>query len=208
MKERPILFSGPMVRAILNGTKTQTRRVVKLKGGTAGLDTMCPRSENEFVDIVFRELEKKCPYGQPGDRLWVKEAHFESRKWRHAPLFAVAPDFMYRADYEYREEPRSVIGCHHWRPSIFCTRQASRITLEVVSVRVERLQDISEVDAVAEGIEPVQMPTGVVMFYDYLKKRASVARAVSSYATLWESINGAGSWAANPWVWVVEFNRR
>lgn len=182
MKERPILFSGPMVRAILSGVKTQTRRVAKVI-----------------------PLDGACPYGEPGDRLWVKETHFESRKWRHAPLFAAAPDFIYRADYD-REELSSVIGCHHWRPSIFMKREASRISLEIVRVRAERLQDISEADAMAEGIEPVQMPSEV-MYDDHLKRGAMVARAVSSYASLWESINGRGSWSLNPFVWVVEFRR-
>ena len=214
-KERPILFSGPMVRAILSGRKTQTRRVVKwpLLSPSDGVKKRLLICDDvpllrKILQGPFRHPHTRfCPYGLPGDRMWVKETHFESRKWRHAPLFAAAPDFIYRADYDYREELSSVIGCHHWRPSIFMKREASRIALEIVSVRVERLQEISEGDAVAEGIEPVQMPTGEVMYDNHLERGAMMARAVSSYASLWESINGAGSWSLNPWVWVVEFKR-
>lgn len=235
MKERPILFSGAMVRAILSGRKTQTRRVVKPIGPlTLLMKTFVAehqitmrhamRLRMQGHDLWLQHLKKGvlgdlpshrralelcgCPYGQTGDRLWVKETHFESRKWRHAPVFAAAPDFIYRADYEYREELSSVIGCHHWRPSIFMKREASRVTLEILSVRVERLQDISEADALAEGIE---RDAGEFKNYNVKDKAfpwlAGVGAAVLSYKTLWESINGAGSWKANPWVWVVEFKR-
>jgi hypothetical protein len=212
MNERPILFSGERVRAILSGVMTQTRRVCKATNqnqtdimAAAIMDDMMGADDGTHELAAWEQM--RCPYGEPGDRLWVRETHFEARKWRHAPLFAAAPDFMYRADYEYREELRSVIGCHHWMPSIFMKREASRITLEIVSVRVERLQNISEADALAEGIKPVQMPTGEVMYDDYLERGAMVARPVSSYASLWASINGPGSWGANPFVWVVEFKR-
>lgn len=214
MKQRPILFSGAMVRAILSGVKTQTRRIVKLRNGDLPSDgdvaTFEDGSFHHFMDFsrAFPQWEPlPCPYGEPGDRLWVRETYFEAKKWRHAPVFAAAPDFIYRADYEYREELSSVIGCHHWKPSIFMPREASRITLEILSVRVERLNEISETDARAEGIETVQMPTREVMYDDYLESGALLARAVSSYATLWDKINGGGAWSTNPWVWVVEFQR-
>jgi len=215
MKERPILFSGAMVRAILSGGKTQTRRVVKplpeFCGGQGDQqDVRCwgwmneDRAGPNFLSVV----DSRCPYGQPGDRLWVRETHFEALKWRYTPLFAAASDFIYRADYEYREELRSVIGCHHWKPSIFMKREASRISLEIVSVRVERLQDISEADAVAEGIDAFQRGEEPKVYRDYLQRTEHFGlSAVGSYRTLWESINGAGSWSANPWVWVVEFKR-
>ncbi len=212
-KERPILFSGPMVRAILSGRKTQTRRVCKMGNAECGVRNEGPivvqqPATGPAVCVAKDVPTLKCPYGARGDRLWVRETHFESRKWRHAPLFAAAPDFIYRADYEYREELSSVIGCHQWKPSIFMKREASRITLEIVSVRVERLQEISEGDAVAEGIE-----RDAAEFKNYNVKDkgfpwlGGVGAAVLSYKTLWESINGAGSWEANPWVWVVEFKR-
>lgn len=168
---------------------------------------------------------QKCPYGEPGDRLWVKETFSTD-----AVCMYPCPRAWYRAtDFNDRSDlndghvcPKHARGrwadclvCweeregrkFRWRPSIFMRRELSRITLEIVSVRVERLQEISEVDAVAEGIEPVQMPTGEVMYEDYLEGGALVARAVSSYATLWDRINGAGAFSTNPWVWVVEFKR-
>lgn len=207
MKERPILMSAPMVRAILDGTKTQTRRSVKgvqrnncmtLRKATktrAGLET-------HVMDAPSHGL---CPYGQPGDRLWVKETFIDDHKnFPGAPI-----RYVYRADH-----PEGILG-PGWTPSIFCTRAASRITLEVVSVRVERLQDISEADAKAEGIESSQIVSGrkrePMMWRDYSQGRRDpfedFSSPVDSYRTLWESINGAGSWAANPWVWAVEFRR-
>jgi len=219
VKERPILFSGAMVRAILAGRKTQTRRVVKLRDGSLPDESSVATFEGGGFD-KFMDFTKSapywqpvvCPYGKPGDRLWVRETHFEARKWRHAPLFAAAADFIYRADYEYPDELRSVIGCHHWRPSIFMPREASRITLEIVSVRVERLHDISKGDALAEGIERRKSERwpGCVVYKDYQTKgddQEWYERAVDSYRSLWESINGPESWAENPWVWVVEFKR-
>ncbi len=180
-----------MVRAILDGTKSQTRRVLKRKGGTAGLDTMCPRSENEFVDIVFRELEKECPYGASGDRLWVKEtfAHataeviFTSDERR--PVGSSIGMLAYRADMETEGKP----PCgKKWRPSIFMPRKLSRITLEIISVRVERLKSISHLDCIAEGL-----PDGPH------RQRA--------YWDLWDSINGKGASELNPWVWCLEFKK-
>lgn len=211
MKERPILFSGPMVKALLAGTKTQTRRMVKREGCQCGQwepEEMCNVTPEGWQTTghsgrwwcqccTSNEDAIQCPYGVPGDRLWVKETH--------APM--LGGGWVYAADYS-AERLKQKDARGFWKPSIFCTRQASRITLEIVSVRVARLQDISEADAVAEGIEPVQMPTDEVMFLDYLEQGAMLARSVSSYATLWASINGPGSWALNPWVWVVEFQRK
>jgi len=207
MKERPILFSAPMVRAILAGTKTQTRRTVKPQ-------TLLRRP---ITDAGFGFLvggrDYRSSYGQPGDRLWVKET------WRtdfildsYAPReLAETQPIKFDADGE-----STGIVAFEWgkvRQSIFMRRWMSRITLEIVSVRVERLNEISEADARAEGIEEVPDNSpfcgkpgwrdysgdGLLPF-DYDKPQAS-------YRTLWESINGPGSWAANPWVWVVEFRR-
>lgn len=184
MKGRPILFSAPMVRAILAGTKTQTRRVAK---GLA-LEWLSEGFTPEFVADYQNRL---CPYGQPGDRLWVRET------WALAFESAVIPHpeaVIYRAD-----EGNADWG-GRWKPSIHMPRWASRITLEIVSVRVERLQDISGTDCLAEG---VGAPVGSELSY------GSVTDAWNKreYARLWESINGPGSWDANPWVWVVEFKR-
>lgn len=172
MKERPILFSGPMVRAILEGRKTQTRRVVKPQPAhIAGIGTVLN------IDTI---TGKACPYGKPGDRLWVRET------WDGVRLDGGGALVSYRADGD-----KPVTDDGRWHPSIHMPRWASRITLEVVSVRVERLQEISEEDAMAEGVALAENYRG----------------PVAHFASLWEQINGLGSWNANPWVWVVEFRR-
>jgi len=176
MKERPILFSGAMIRAILAGQKTQTRRVVKPQA----IASPIPSSKTGRVH---------CPYGKPGDRLWVREAWrtvAESNDLTPRDLTA-AHRFWYEADAPHQ------LGYGKLRPSIHMPRIASRILLEVVSVRVERLQDISEADAEAEGITTTEC--------------LECDGWANAYSRLWDSIYGEGSWAANPWVWVVEFKR-
>ena len=132
--------------------------------------------------------------------LWVKETFFDARYFRHEPLFAAMDlDYIYRADYDYREGQRepSVIADHPWKPSIFMHRKASRITLEIEAVRVERLQEISREDALAEGVTL----RGSTRFED---------EARIAYRQLWDSINGADdakAWNANPWVWCIEFKK-
>jgi len=185
MTERPILFSAPMVRAILAGTKTQTRRVVK-PAHKAWMD--------QPVTHQLGEWDKRpLPYGKPGDRLWVREtwqAVSGNDRARHI-MTHPRPD---RGWLEYAATPRADEPAYKWRPSIHMPRWASRIMLEVTGVRVERLQDISEADAMAEGVTAGKY-TGLDRAY---------ARA---YSDLWEQINGPGSWDANPWVWVIEFKR-
>jgi hypothetical protein len=177
MKERPILFSAPMVRALLGGSKTQTRRVVKPQPD---------RGEWPWPDMSDAERSAwttSCPYGQPGDRLWVRETHMD-----------LGACYLYRADAAAEQERAIVAPRQPWRPAIHMPRAASRITLEITGVRVERLQDISEADAVAEGVRnSLHMPGGRF--------------ANENFAHLWWAINGDGSWEANPWVWVVEFKR-
>lgn len=188
MKEKPILFSGPMVRAILEGRKTQTRRVVK-RNASGRVELRGKQWHIEDPNAI-----KACPYGQPGERLWVKETH----QWCEC-----CGSVDYAADVNRPNQCRS---CDHslgkWRPSIFMFRRSSRITLEIVAVRVERLQEISEADAIAEGIERSGSD-----WESYDKRFDRFMMAESSYRSLWESINGEGSWAANPWVWVVEFKK-
>lgn len=166
MKERPILFSGEMVRAIFDGRKTQTRRLHKTVGGSI-------HPEN-------------CPYGNPGERLWVRETF--------RPFFK--DGFIYLADagthrLNARSEEEAKKNWPGWKPSIHMPRKACRLTLEILSLKVQRLNDISEEDAQAEGakIEDALEP------YRY------------AFRCLWESINGAGSWEQNPWVWVIEFKK-
>lgn len=209
MKERPILFSGAMVRALLAGTKTQTRRAVK------------PQPPS-IVDSVYRPFPAepnnwqgygddaihwygRCPYGQPGDRLWVRE----TTRMRYLPnLLTGEPTNAECGEYVADGEPmlnEDGFDYAWWYsrktcPGIHMPRWASRITLEVNAVRVERLQDISGDDCIAEGIE--QPIAGVLL------KGCTTAHAQrSAYRSLWESINGGGSWALNPWVWVVAFRR-
>ncbi|WP_186083797.1 hypothetical protein [Burkholderia gladioli] len=181
MKKRPILFSAPMVRAILDGRKTQTRRVAKEFAGRDNLDAILRRFPNQ----------QGCPHGEPGDRLWVRET------WGQ---YQLAPeDIVYRADEDFPcGSPK------RWRPSIHMPRWASRITLEITGVRVERLQDISEADAIAEGIEHTSDGFSVDE-----GRHFHAARARDSFASLWDGLNEARGhgWEANPWVWVIEFRR-
>ena len=199
MKERPILFSAPMVRAILAGTKTQTRRVVK--PGKCP-DFGCHMAPGEIAGGEYPE--RLCPYGQTGDRLWVRETFMDllGTGVEHRPdPRGLLQRHAYAADHQpgsYGDEARKSYGLK-WKPSIHMPRAASRITLEITGVRVERLQAISEADAVAEGIDP----EAALAF-----RRASVGRPAGfAYRDLWVSINGPGSWHANPWVWVIEFRR-
>lgn len=214
MAERPILFNTAMVRAILAGTKTQTRRVVKpprnrpafvlLDHGNGWWPYQSDDGESELCDDGM-EHPYTCPYGKPGDRLWVREAFMHEPAdycWEASVSIPCRPaSTVYRADF-----PDSRPG-EGWKPSIHMPRCASRITLEVTAVRVERLQDISEADAVAEGVEleryvPVSDSAGM-----HASGEAEPTDPVHEYRDLWESINGPNSWDANPWVWVVEFKR-
>jgi hypothetical protein len=236
MKERPILFSGAMVRALLNGSKTQTRRVVKpapdadqvLRTVTGSSGFVYSVDDTPSVPYpAVRRIRWDCPYGQPGDRLWVRETwrgvveisppgqSVEHGVARYVPDREHCRRVEYAATQARDSEP--------WRPSIHMPRWASRILLEIVSLRVERLQDISDHDAIAEGIEPnwcgdlSKGPNGFggegwvpdCGWINYLSgpDGEEAHTAVESYRTLWESINGPGSWEANPWVWVVEFKR-
>ena len=206
MKERPILFSAPMVLALLAGTKPQTRREVKKK---AALDCLACGFEPSF--LAHPGNADLCPYGQPGDRLYVRET------WQHSnhPFGPLDRDchIFYRADYW--DDPHGMDGekspegkYREWKPSIHMPRWASRITLEITGVRVERLQDLSEADAEAEGIELVRVSESDYRYLDYLAKDCrdiTYGSPVQSYASLWEFINGPGSWNANPWVWVIDF---
>lgn len=199
MRERPILFSGPMVRALLQGRKTQTRRVVK-------------REHLPFVENLQRGFlegrwnDRPLPYGKPGDRLWVRETwavgmcadtlaprELSPRTWLQAN-----GGLWYPANDAQPTSPISPRG--KTRVSIHMPRWASRITLEIVSVRVERLNSISEEDAKAEGIEVDSCGHAIRPDDD-----VNWGGTVSAFCELWESINGQDSWGKNPWVWVIEF---
>jgi len=209
-KERPILFSGAMVRALLDGTKTQTRRALKVRCQEIGeRDDGSRWPWSEHPDTAADHWHP-CPYGHPGDRLWVRETF-------QGPLFDGDRESEYRADPEAFNSPEF---CQYaadggaapefmtmddewvcrWRPSIHMPRWASRILLEIVSVRVERLQDISEADADAEGV--LEWARGACAAGNPLG-----LTDVGYFSKLWEQTYGPGSWDANPWVWVVEFKR-
>lgn len=206
MKERPILFNAQMVRALLDGTKTQTRRVIKPQPthfNPAGV----PRLANP---ISGPAKVIACPYGQPGDRLWVRESFdFLPNSGTDDPS---ACEIVYWATggIEPRSAPSDynpmIYGTNKVRPSIHMPRWASRITLEVTGVRVERVQDISEADAIAEGCTPTH--NGYYWGGPHpVYGRKQFAVAVNAYRDLWESINGHGSFYADQWAWVVEFKR-
>ena len=211
MKELPILFSAPMVRALLDGTKTQTRRIWKMppgmgwyiSGALKGKETgdICDLTGPGWCSVD----EVHCPYGQTGDHLWVRETFAHIYRDNTRPDDRRSDDVAYRADhpglYEY--------AYGTWKPSIHMPRWASRITLEVTNVRVERLQEISYEDAIAEGIiDPATIPEFPASLNpsetvaEYCRRKKWPQR---QYRDLWESINGTGSWDLNPWVWVVEF---
>ena len=232
-KERPILFKGEMVRSIQAGSKTQTRRIVKLpplqpwQSGSKGWNFIecnhsledCNNFTAGFSDGLGTIINVKCPYGtpadpifgRPSDRLWVRETFCieSSKEVAYDPPHSDGRPIRHHQDDEsgtwweqphYRATdpaPELDIGTdepgYRWRPSIFMPRWASRILLEITAVRVERLQGISDADAMAEGCSSDGILHGDCF--------------ASVYARLWQSINGPGSWAANPWVWAVDFRR-
>lgn len=206
MKERPIRFSAPMVRAILEGRKTQTRRVVKPQPviDRTWLGGWKHETRKATTALGSPLIANACPYGQPGDRLWVRET-WAPRTLGAWPLMDQHMKPIYRAS-EDRPEWKQI-----WKPSIHMPRWASRITLEVTGVRVERLQDISEADAIAEGVERTITGDGWRRYCNDPELEACgltpCASAANSFRSLWEWINSPDSWTANPWVWVVEFRR-
>lgn len=195
MKEYPIIFSSEMVKAILEDRKSVTRRVVKPQPDENGVSYM----KNAPLDweSIFREpwspwkwdteegesISKNCPYGEPGDVLWVRETWFNDADFGEPPIY------IFKAGNE--NYPR---GSSPWKPSIHMPRTAARIFLKVTDVRVERIQDITKDDIKAEGIQLGADNGAWNGWHD-------------RFQSLWEKINGPGSWHNNPWVWVIEFER-
>lgn len=206
MKKRPILFSAPMVQALLAETKTQTRRIVKDTGFYA-IDAAIHGAETAKRELAA--LATQCPHGQPGDRIWVRETcradelpdgldgvrYLADDVFRPIDNTPAAADLWF-ALYAYRGKRGAIV------PSIHMPRWASRISLEITGVRVERLNDISGDDAMAEGVQPTR--DGAFHIVDDTFRAPD---PVECYARLWEDINGTGSWAANPWCWCIEFQR-
>ena len=208
MKSRPILFSTPMVQAILEGRKTQTRRVVKVPIKPME-EVMCTTETNpndpEFsgfylvknsftIHTKSKYAQELCHLGQVNDVLWVRET------WQNS---ANNVYYHYKADFT---EPGK-----GWKPSIFMPKDAARIWLKITAIRVERLNQILDEDAIKEGIEEVESKL-IPHYRNYGKQLIAedynfFCSAVNSFRSLWESINGDGSWKQNPWVWVIEFER-
>ena len=238
MKERPILFSGAMVRALLDGRKTQTRRVMKKQ------PYISRTNPPQFSDVEVGDLficpdycpttpvrgsviaecksigtyhcmgqktfaEKHSPYGVPGDHLWVRESFWGC----DMPGWGDQPCVVYEDEWRGKEYHAAEVRPYARRfghiPGIHMPRDASRITLEVTGVRIERLQDISEADAIAEGLISVGGPLQTRMWEYSSTRGGQFADPRVAYRCLWDSLNSARGygWDVNPWVWVVEFKR-
>lgn len=230
MKERPILFNGAMVRAILDGRKTQTRRVVTPQPEVSDAGNLTgewlSRPLGGLLLPKAQDIVIHCPYGQVGDRLSVRETFFAYGRWETRYSAKKGRDEWHFVDmtaecdraYQYAaDDPDVPLASDRsgtlpgwWkRPAIFMPRGASRITLEVTGVRVERLQEISEADAIAEGVRLHDDRSGWVNECEIDGKRHFGAGAVELYRKLWDSLNTIRgyNWDTNPFVWVVSFRR-
>lgn len=228
MKQRPIFFNTEQVQAILAGRKTQTRRIAKPQphsefthaefetNGWAFYETDKDTDDNgRFPDANGFE-HVTCPYGQPGDRLWVRERFYKYTGTQPG----VNPKFRYFADGEIDQSDLRLWTAWDSKPSIHMPKEAARIFLQIEEIRVERLHDITEADALAEGIlqekhEFVTFPgkPSIWQRKDYLKTAETgvphykTITAQASFSTLWQSIHGSESWDANPWVFVITFQK-
>ena len=227
--DRPILMSAPMVRALLNDTKTQTRRVMKPQPhhmyGDQAYGPPHGRCEPDGGSVGYPLL--LCPYGQPGDRLWVREAwrttsdldKLSGGQIAEACIEAGYMDpwapLQWEADLSRRNwvhtgtppPNESEPPAGRYRHARFMPRWASRITLEITEVRVQRLQAITEMDAYTEGIDTEGHAYNEAEHAMIGGASSRLAPSVHAYACLWDSINGPGSWDANPWVWAISFRR-
>lgn len=214
MTERGMIFNGEMVRALLSGRKTQTRRIVK---GTDGAVKFCKEWDinGEEIFVVLGEKDHagmnpvlgaiSCPFGAVGDRIWVREtfAALEPGSYEQVkPQEGHCQDLRYAATDRLAKSDADIRG-YKWVPSIHMPRWASRILLEITDVRVDRLNSISQEDAQAEGLEL----TGWRPTYSDPDSGGEVMTPYDNFAELWSSIYGDGSWQANPWVWVISFER-
>lgn len=203
MKERPMIFTASSVRGILAEIKTQTRRIVKPQPFDIGpVGGTFAAAWNEKTAEAYEHFH--CPYGQPGDRLWVRETFFPCPIGQYATNCKIPKQKPDKWTVLYPADGDGISAPLKWKPSIFMPRWASRITLEITGVRVEWLQKISEADALAEGV--------TIPSYDKNLEPVTIGGCTSgagriAYKELWESINGPNSWHANPWVWVIEFRK-
>lgn len=207
---KPILFSTPMVQAILEGRKTQTRRVLKPQPLVHNEVIKMPIPMDEYSKILKQYVKKgyteiytkgvlqgmiapKCPFGEVGDTIWVRET------WQHTSEFGINNQdenagYIYKASENGKDWEENTEGWK-WKPSIFMPKDACRIFLKITNIRVERLQDISELDAECEGAKKMQLEHLGGAFPNHK----------SGFESLWQSINGKESWDSNPYVWVIEF---
>lgn len=210
MKERPILFSGPMVKAILEGRKTQTRRIINpqptfketsgfnWKGASYGINSDYAGTVRNFAECI-----NTCPHGRKGDRLWVRETFrlFDPDECGCSDFPCPCPPWgtpIYKASNDCMDGEK-------WKPSIHMPRSASRILLEITKISVERLNSISRTDAAKEGLHQLPATGRYVINKDDQYFGGASSNPVEVFSWLWEDIAGNGSWAKNPWVWVVEF---
>lgn len=227
MKERGMIFNADMVRAVLNGSKTQTRRIMKVQPstdfspmnmeletdftarwytpGVVDKDGYLQPAKKQVFGVASEDEGYTCPFSAVGDRLWVRETFSVVPRTAYAASEGVqqviCPDDSHEAAI-FRAGWEHSTGGIRWRPSIHMPRWASRIALEITGARIERLRDISEEDATTEGVPPApEFPE------TYLTPKGDYATAKVAFQRLWESIYGVDSWQANPWVWVIEFKR-
>jgi hypothetical protein len=226
-RERPVLFSSPMVKALLDDRKKQTRRIMKSQPYTLRTEGFgYPTKAGGFVSLTSEHCLAECPYGKPGDRLYVKEAAWVwcrkvpngktktgRQKYAYRPFAPhLSENVRYFADHPEcpdrsgNFEPDMVWRYKHAR---YMPKRLARIVIEITDVSAQRIHDISDQDAIAEGIEPVS-PVGFMRacgWKDYSGKTVGFLRPRDSFKSLWESINGQGSWDANPWVWAIGLRR-
>ncbi|MDB6052310.1 MAG: hypothetical protein JWR17_5056 [Pseudomonas sp.] len=233
--ERPILFSAPMVSAILNGKKTVTRRIVKSTQSVTSISAQYPTTtdlgsggamtemESESSTVTHSVAEDVCPFGQPGDQLWLKESfyafgHWEAElndstqrdEWHFVDLtLSTGLTYQFVEPLDYVKTSRSDPRSGWWlRPSLFMPRRASRIDLEITAVHKERLRDITEEQAIAEGFSPLHDGTHGYFVNHMPPPNAGMSvTAVIAFAVFWQSLHGTQSWSENPWVWVIGFRR-
>ncbi|WP_417844803.1 hypothetical protein [Thalassospira sp.] len=243
MKTKPIPFKPEMVQAIIGGRKTQTRRHLKLLGHknitdfgpstTKGYDWHFRDNAMRWHDIKHADLLKRCPYGQPGDMLWVREAWKACKQMDHIKpsMLGKHEPRLYLADDHLFEPACMMVTAGKYRPPMFMPRAYSRITLKITNIRVQRVQDTSPLDAVAEGITEQmtartarnegmawgEVPDGtpddaIYWLADYSATlpedadRAMTLDPCESFKGLWQAVNGPESWNANPFVWAISFN--
>jgi len=235
IKEIPMLYSTPMVQAIGLDRKTKTRRTKGLD--LINQTPNCWRYDGQNEDPEFHWFEQiklkdtpteiyksiKCPYGKVGDLIWVRETFYAFGHWIEVEkkngkigVQFVDETILHGNNYHYVDNPPEIVSkqrvwglcCWYKRPAIHMPKEACRIWLQITDIHVDRLQDISEEDAISEGVEPID--DGYKNYYkklDTISKHFLWPTAYHSFQSLWESINGSDNWDVNPWVWVISFKR-